>query len=71
MALRRLSEPVRVPVARCQHPEHEPPTMVVLEPGTWEHTCPSCGAARVFTVYQTPGLTHGFGPWGTPTDGNE
>jgi hypothetical protein len=25
----------------CIHPEHNPPSMMVLEPGVYEHTCPS------------------------------
>jgi hypothetical protein len=34
----------------CHHPEHNPPSMIVLEPGTYEHTCPSCHAKIVFRV---------------------
>lgn len=34
----------------CFHPEHDPPSMMVFEPGTYEHTCPSCGKKVVFTV---------------------
>lgn len=35
---------------RCRHPEHKPPTMVVLEPGFYEHTCPACGEVTPVTV---------------------
>ena len=34
----------------CQHPEHNPPGLIVLEPGTYEHTCPGCGEVQVFQV---------------------
>lgn len=34
----------------CRHPEHNPPTHMVYEPGVWEHICPSCGNRIVFTV---------------------
>jgi hypothetical protein len=29
--------------AFCQHPEHNFPSMIVLDPGVWEHECPGCG----------------------------
>lgn len=54
MTLRKLNGP---DVSRwtgygtaCVHPEHKPPGMIVLEPGTWEHTCPACGEKTVFRV---------------------
>lgn len=28
----------------CLHPEHNPPTHIVLEPGIYEYVCPGCGA---------------------------
>lgn len=34
----------------CLSPEHEPANMVVRSPGTYKHTCPSCGKAVIFTV---------------------
>lgn len=34
----------------CLHPEHNPPSMIVLEPGIYEHTCPGCGHRTTFTV---------------------
>jgi hypothetical protein len=34
----------------CMHPEHNPPSMIVLSPGTYEHTCPGCGNTVIFTV---------------------
>lgn len=26
----------------CAHPEHEPPGMIVLQPGVYEWKCPGC-----------------------------
>jgi hypothetical protein len=34
----------------CMNPEHKPPSHCVFEPGTYEHTCPSCGKITIFTV---------------------
>lgn len=34
----------------CRHPEHNPPSHIVLSPGTYEHTCPSCGNKLTFHV---------------------
>lgn len=34
----------------CYDPGHNVPSMQVFEPGTYEHTCPSCGNKIVFTV---------------------
>lgn len=34
----------------CGHPEHDPPTMIVFEPGEYEHTCPGCGKKQRFIV---------------------
>lgn len=34
----------------CLCPDHEPPRNRVFDPGTYEHTCPSCGKKTVFTV---------------------
>jgi len=51
MSLRKISEPYQ---GLCFHLEHNPPGGIVLEPGTYEHTCPGCGAKTVFTV---PGVT--------------
>lgn len=34
----------------CLHPEHNPPSHIVLEPGTYEHTCPGCGYKTIFEV---------------------
>lgn len=34
----------------CLNPEHNPPSMMVFKPGTYEHTCPGCGSKTIFTV---------------------
>jgi hypothetical protein len=34
----------------CQHFAHNPPGMMVYEPGVYEHVCPNCGARQIFTV---------------------
>ena len=34
----------------CRDPEHSPPTMISLPPGTYEHVCPSCGQKIVVVV---------------------
>ena len=34
----------------CFHPEHNPPSMMVYEPGVYEHVCPACGRRQVFRV---------------------
>ena len=38
--------------SHCKHPEHDPPKMMVFEPGTYEHECPGCGKKIVFRVTQ-------------------
>lgn len=34
----------------CVHPEHNPPSMQVFEPGVYEHECPLCGNKKFFRV---------------------
>lgn len=31
----------------CLSPEHNPPSMIVLEHGRWEYTCPACGKVEI------------------------
>lgn len=38
-----------IPVPCLDH-EHKPPSMMLFEPGVYEHVCPSCGHKTVFTV---------------------
>ena len=42
--------------APCRHPDHNPPNMVLLENGVYEHECPSCGQKQTFVVNR-PTLT--------------
>lgn len=55
MSLRRIDVP-KYDRTECKSPEHNPPMHIKLEPGIYEHTCPVCGAKRVFTV---PGVSYG------------
>ena len=41
------------PPKACRHPEHNPPTMIVLQPGTYEWSCPACGHTVRVTVHQS------------------
>jgi hypothetical protein len=53
MPMRRIGEAdVRVVPERpaCADPEHNPPTHMVLEPGTYQHDCPRCGAVTTFNI---------------------
>lgn len=34
----------------CRHPEHKPPSMIVLDPGVYEHTCPGCSEIIIFNI---------------------
>lgn len=36
--------------SECRSPSHDPPSMIVLENGLWEHTCPDCGKKTAFRV---------------------
>ena len=40
----------------CNSREHNPATMILREPGMYEHTCPVCGNIRRFTVPPRPSL---------------
>lgn len=45
---KKIAEPPAA--ATCRHPDHDPPKLIVLEPGLYEHTCPACGRQRTFRV---------------------
>jgi hypothetical protein len=47
MSTRKIADP---PAKPCTHPEHHPPSMMVFQPGTYEHECPKCHHIVVFTV---------------------
>ena len=34
----------------CLSHEHNPPSHMVLSPGTYEYTCPACGETTTFVV---------------------
>jgi hypothetical protein len=44
--LRKIGDSEQV----CLSPEHNPPSHIVLEPGTYEYVCPSCGKRIEFIV---------------------
>jgi hypothetical protein len=50
MPLRKIDDGNKNGKDLCRHPEHKPPMHIVLEPGTYEHTCPACGNKTIFTV---------------------
>lgn len=52
MPLRKIYE--LQPISVCRNPEHDPPTMIHLEPGVYEHTCPGCGRVVRFVVPEGP-----------------
>jgi hypothetical protein len=43
MTIKKISDEPRY----CNHREHNPPSMMVLKPGTYEHTCPGFGKKTV------------------------
>lgn len=45
--LRKIAD---APPSPCMHPEHNFPGLIVLEPGTYEHTCPQCGEKQINRV---------------------
>lgn len=40
----------------CRHPEHNPPSMQLLPPGSYTWRCPACGKKTSFTVSDRPTL---------------
>ena len=40
-------QPIKEP---CMSPEHNPPSMMVLQPGTHTWKCPKCGAIQKINV---------------------
>ena len=34
----------------CFHREHNPPNMIVLQPGVYKHECPGCKKKTTFVV---------------------
>jgi hypothetical protein len=54
MPTRKIGEVVET--RRCYDTSHDPPSMMVWEPGVYEHTCPSCGKKQTFVVGHGPTL---------------
>jgi hypothetical protein len=54
MPLEKIGETTKIRF--CRDPEHHPPNMIVLEPGVYKHTCPTCGQSMTFTVPERPTL---------------
>lgn len=46
MTLKKIAEAPKP----CTSSEHNPPSMMVYEPGTYEYACPSCGKVTWFSV---------------------
>ncbi len=40
----------------CRHPGHHPPSMIVLTPGIYEHTCPACQKTQTIIVRPKPSM---------------
>jgi len=55
MPFKKIEEPKPWKARRaCRHPEHEPPKMIVLRPGTYEWECPGCGEKQIVVVPEGP-----------------
>lgn len=65
MPTRKLpdTEILPMPLPQCRHPDHDPPTHRVFEPGTYEHTCPACGRIVIFTVPPACATCGSLGQW--------
>lgn len=42
--------------SNCKDPDHNPPSYISLEPGVYEHTCPSCYVTSIINVPLNPSL---------------
>lgn len=42
--------------SKCMHPEHHPPSMIVLPPGVHTYECPSCGLRQKIIIQPPPRL---------------
>lgn len=58
MPTRKIAD---LPPGPCTDSEHNPPTMMLWEPGIYEHTCPRCGAKVRFCVERPSMSTGGTG----------
>ena len=60
MPTRKISTPKEDRQKVCVHPEHNPPSMMVFKPGTYEHICPACGKKQIFVVRGVTYEGHSF-----------
>lgn len=52
------------PMDICNHPEHNPPGLISLPPGVYEHTCPRCNRKQTFIVNHDSRLEYrGYPKW--------
>lgn len=45
------------PIKVCRHPGHNPPSMIYLEPGIYEHQCPGCKKTQQVIITAKPMLS--------------
>ena len=53
MPTKKISDPFKCVLPQmkeCRSFDHNPPSMQVFEPGTYEHTCSQCGKVSFFIV---------------------
>jgi hypothetical protein len=50
MPTRKINPTESVQPVPCFDADHNPPSMMVYEPGTYEHTCSGCKRVIIFTV---------------------
>lgn len=48
MPFKKIAEEKDRPI--CLHPEHKPPSHIVLKPGIYQYTCPSCGKVTIVRI---------------------
>lgn len=56
MPIKKLSDWKDKFTPDCSDPEHEPPSILHLEPGLYEYICPRCRLTKIFTVQPKPTL---------------
>ena len=50
MPTKKIEEEKKKHREACYDPDHSPPTMMVYEPGLYEHECPTCHRKVTFRV---------------------
>lgn len=46
----KYEQPNNSHIKICNSPEHNPPGMIVLEPGTHTYECPNCGRLQTIII---------------------